>query len=129
MCECSAAKDEKARHGKDKSCHISQCLIALQSEDPDALEQVANGPCACGYPWPTCARPLHAQSLDALAECLNAAEQHVNAISTALGIIRLDPASAMVCQAGQTFQTQVRMTDCSVSARATAELLRSSGNC
>ena len=94
MCPCAGSQ---ARHGKDKSCHIQQCVAALKKEDdPNALYQVAQGPCACGYSWPACARPSHALALDALAECLDKAEQHLSAFSTALSVVRLDPTSPMV---------------------------------
>lgn len=94
MCQCR--EKERSRHGKDRSCNISQCTAAILSEDRDALYQVANRPCACGYAWPSCTGAPHVLALDALAECLYKAEQHVAAFSTALGIIRLDPASAVV---------------------------------
>jgi hypothetical protein len=96
MCPCDPAGSGKTRHGKDKACHISQCVAAVCLNDPEALRQVAQSPCACGYSWPACSRPLHVPALDALAECLEKAGQHVSAFSTALSIVRLDPASAVV---------------------------------
>ncbi|KAK4241638.1 hypothetical protein C8A03DRAFT_30221 [Achaetomium macrosporum] len=102
MCPCDPAGNGNARHGKDKSCNISQCIDAVRSDDCGALYRVAKGPCACGYSWPSCIRPEHAIALDALAECLDKAGQHVSAFSTALGIIRLDPASAVgYCRAAK----------------------------
>ncbi|KAL2175794.1 uncharacterized protein P884DRAFT_205071 [Thermothelomyces heterothallicus CBS 202.75] len=95
LCPCDPAGNGKQRHGKDKSCNISQCMAALKSNDPDALYQVAKGPCTCGYPWPSCSIPTHAVALDALADCLFKAEQHTAALSTALATIRLDPTSAV----------------------------------
>ncbi len=96
MCPCDPAGSGKSRHGKDKACHISQCVAAATSKDPEALRQVARGPCACGYSWPACSRPMHVMAQDALAECLEKADQHVSAFSTALSTVRLDPASAVV---------------------------------
>ncbi len=98
MCPCSANADGgQARHGKDKTCNVHQWVAALDHEDdPDALYLVSQGPCACGYAWPGCAYPLHAVALDALAECLEKAGQHLSAFSTALSIIRLNPISSVV---------------------------------
>lgn len=112
MCECNPVGREKMRHGKDKSCNISQCTAAVQSRDPDALYQVTRGPCTCGYIWQTCTRPLHIQAVDTLAECLEKAKQHISALSTALSIIRLDPASAVVSIIVQREQWQqlIRLT-------------------
>ncbi|KAK3309131.1 uncharacterized protein B0T15DRAFT_509519 [Chaetomium strumarium] len=95
MCPCDPAGSGKTRHDKDKSCNISQCIDAVRSDNPGALYEVAKRPCACGYSWPSCTRIEHAIALDALAECLTKAGQHVSAFSTALSIIRLDPASAV----------------------------------
>ncbi|KAH6844995.1 hypothetical protein B0I37DRAFT_173400 [Chaetomium sp. MPI-CAGE-AT-0009] len=95
MCSCDPAGEGKRRHAKDKSCHISQCMLAVNSDDPYALYEVANGPCTCGYRWPSCTRQLHAVALDALADCLDKAEQYIAAFATALATIRLDPASAV----------------------------------
>jgi hypothetical protein len=129
----AATSNGMARHGKDKACHISQFIAALQSEDPEhpkALCQLASQPCSCGYSWPSCPRILHAVALDALAECLNKADQHVNALSTALGTIRLDPACAVV-----SLLAWVRMGCLSPLAdrlrpdRATAALLASYISC
>ncbi|KAJ4306116.1 hypothetical protein N0V88_000912 [Collariella sp. IMI 366227] len=92
LCPCHAS-DGKARHGKDKSCHISQCITAVQGKERSALYQVAGRPCACGYSWPSCPRQLHALALDALADCLAKADQFVSAFSTGLSIVRLDPVS------------------------------------
>lgn len=100
MCPCDPAGSGKTRHGKDKTCCISQCVAAVKDKDPNALYKVATGPCACGYTWPTCTRPLHVQSLDALAECLEKGEQYVSAFATALSIIRLDPGTAVVSWKG-----------------------------
>ncbi|KAL2018009.1 hypothetical protein VTK56DRAFT_1389 [Thermocarpiscus australiensis] len=94
LCPCEPAGNGKARHGKDKSCHISQCIAAVQG-DPDTLYRVAQSPCACGYSWPSCTQHLHALALDTLAACLQRAEQYVSAFSTALSVIRLDPASPL----------------------------------
>ncbi|KAK0635317.1 hypothetical protein B0T17DRAFT_38050 [Bombardia bombarda] len=90
MCPCSPAS-----HGKDKSCNILQCAAAVKDADPDALYHVARGPCSCGFQWPSCTRPLHIQAVDTLAECLERARHYLAAFSTALGLVRLDPASAV----------------------------------
>ncbi|KAK3328322.1 hypothetical protein B0T19DRAFT_187122 [Cercophora scortea] len=89
QCPCAPAA-----HGKEKSCNISQCTAAVQSSDPDALYNVASGPCRCGFSWPRCTRSVHIEALDTLADCLARTNHYVAAFSTALGIIRLDPASA-----------------------------------
>ncbi len=96
MCSCEPAGGGKTRHGKEKSCHISQCVAAVRHKDPDALYQAAQVPCVCGYSWPACSRRLHMLALDALADCLEKGGQHVSAFSTALGMVRLDPASPVV---------------------------------
>ncbi|GAB1313877.1 hypothetical protein MFIFM68171_04087 [Madurella fahalii] len=130
MCECNPAGREKTRHGKDKSCNISQCAAAVQGRDPDALYQVAKGPCACGYTWPSCTRPLHIQALDALAECLEKAKQHTSALSTALSIIRLDPASAVgYCRVAKIMRYLLKHSQNSDPAvdRSVAVILRDAG--
>lgn len=71
-------------------------MEAVKADDPDALRQVAKGPCTCGYLWPSCSNPLHALALDQLASCLDKAKQYTAALSTALSIVRLDPTSAVV---------------------------------
>jgi hypothetical protein len=96
MCPCDPAGNGKTRHAKDKSCNIAQCVAAIKSKDRDALYEVAKVPCACGFVWPSCSRQLHLLALDALAECLEKAEQFVSAFSTALSMVRLDPTSAVV---------------------------------
>jgi len=68
----------------------------MEEDDLEALDNVAHGPCACGYKWPSCVLPTHALVLDALAECLDKAEQHLSAFSTALSTIRLNSRSAIV---------------------------------
>ncbi|KAL1842012.1 hypothetical protein VTJ49DRAFT_6178 [Mycothermus thermophilus] len=95
MCPCHPHGAAPSRHPKDKSCHISQFLKALENPNLDILYEVAQAPCPCGYIWPSCTRPQHAVALDALAECLDKAGQHVSAFSTALSIVRLDPTSAV----------------------------------
>ncbi|KAK0719567.1 hypothetical protein B0H67DRAFT_573451 [Lasiosphaeris hirsuta] len=90
VCPCSPTT-----HGKDKSCNILQCTVAVRNPDPGALLEVANNPCTCGKRWPSCARSLHTQAADTLVECLEKAKRHVAAFSTALGLIRLNPASPM----------------------------------
>jgi hypothetical protein len=75
--------------------------MAAVKSDPDALYQVTKGPCACGYSWPSCTRPLHVLALDALADCLDKAGQYTGAFSVALATIRLDPASAVVSLDGR----------------------------
>ncbi|KAL2261321.1 hypothetical protein VTK26DRAFT_4393 [Humicola hyalothermophila] len=92
-CRCSPAG--KARHQKDKSCNIQQCLTALRSKNLGALYKVAKNPCVCGYEWPSCDFLPHARALDMLAERLKSSGQYVSALSTALSIIRLDPASCV----------------------------------
>ncbi|SPQ22220.1 818364c0-cff4-44bf-b55e-63408245de96 [Thermothielavioides terrestris] len=135
LCPCMAPSDSAAatsngmaRHGKDKACHISQFIAALQSEDPKhpkALCQLASQPCSCGYSWPSCPRILHAVALDALAECLNKADQHVNALSTALGTIRLDPACAVgYCRAARIIHQLLIAPKHSPAARAMSGLLK-----
>ncbi|KAK4122508.1 hypothetical protein N657DRAFT_622045 [Parathielavia appendiculata] len=105
MCVCDPAGNGKMRHGKDKSCNISQCLAAIKSKDADALYRVSKVPCACGYVWPSCSHQAHLLALDALAECLEKAEQHVSAFSTALTMIRLDPTSAVgYCRGAKVLQ-------------------------
>ena len=96
MCPCEPAGEGKQRHPKDKSCHIAQCMEAVNSGEPFALYEVAQSLCRCGYRWPSCHRQLHAKALDALADCLDKAEQYVAAFAVALATIRLDPASAVV---------------------------------
>ncbi|KXX73115.1 Protein DIA2 [Madurella mycetomatis] len=130
MCECNQAGGEKMRHGKDKSCNISQCAAAVQSRDPDALYQVARGPCSCGYIWQSCTRPLHIQAVDALAGCLGKAEQHISALSTALSIIRLDPASAVgYCRVAKIMRYLLKHSRSSDPAvdRSVALILRETG--
>ena len=100
MASSSSSSSSSSSHGKDKACHISQCVKAVRElkrddGDPDALYCVATSPCSCGFKWPACSLPLHAQAVDTLCECLEKAEKHVAAFSTALGLIRLDPASAI----------------------------------
>ncbi|KAL2264709.1 hypothetical protein VTJ83DRAFT_7219 [Remersonia thermophila] len=95
MCPCHPNGAAPSRHPKDKSCHISQFLKALENPNLDILHEVARTPCPCGYAWPSCTRPQHAVALDTLAECLEKAGQYVSAFSTALSIVRLDPASAI----------------------------------
>ncbi|KAH6649755.1 hypothetical protein F5144DRAFT_635901 [Chaetomium tenue] len=95
MCPCEPAGQGKQRHPKDKSCHIDQCMLAVNSGDPYALFEVAKSPCTCGYRWPSCTHQHHAAALDALANCLDRDAQYVAAFAAALAIIRLDPASAM----------------------------------
>ena len=116
MCACNPAS-----HGKDKSCNISQCILAIQDTDPDALYRVATGPCSCGFVWPSCTRPLHLQAVDTLAECLEKTGHYAPAFSTALGLIRLDPASAIVRDAVCCTWSQV--IDC--IPRVTVELSES----
>ncbi|KAL2131833.1 hypothetical protein VTI74DRAFT_4577 [Chaetomium olivicolor] len=127
MCPCNSATSSANRHGKDKSCNISQCTVAVQSKDSDALYQVASKPCTCGYAWPSCTRPLHAVALDALAVCLVKADQIVSAFSTALSIIRLDPASAVgYCRVAKILRHLLRhpKEPNSVTRRSAAVILR-----
>ncbi|KAK4153205.1 hypothetical protein C8A00DRAFT_43831 [Chaetomidium leptoderma] len=132
MCQCNPAGNGKTRHGKDKSCHISQCIGAVNSKDADALYKVAKIPCACGYSWPSCVRPLHMMALDALAECLDKAEQHTSAISTSLAMIRLDPASAVgYCRGAKILQYLLK--NCSLASgspvnRSVVTILRGDSN-
>jgi hypothetical protein len=95
MCPCHPAGNPPPRHKKDKSCHISHFIQALDNPDPEILFDTAKAPCPCGYVWPSCARQQHALALDALAQCLDQADQLVSAFSTALSIINLDPTSAI----------------------------------
>lgn len=95
MCPCHPAGNPPPRHKKDKSCHISHFIQALDKPDPEILFDTAKAPCPCGYVWPSCARQQHALALDALAQCLEQADQLVSAFSTALSIINLDPTSAI----------------------------------
>lgn len=90
LCPCRPVS-----HGKDKSCNISQCIRAVRESesDPDSLYRIATGPCSCGFKWPSCTRPLHLEAVDALAACLEKSKRYTAAFSTALGLIRLDPAS------------------------------------
>lgn len=106
MCPCSPAS-----HGKDKSCNISQCIAAVRGSDsdPDSLYRVAIGPCSCGFKWPSCTRPLHLEAVDTLAACLEKAKRYTAAFSTALGLIRLDPASAIgYCRVAKIIRYLVR---------------------
>ena len=96
MCPCHPAANQQAAHQKDTTCSISQCIVAVKSDDADALDKAVRGPCACGYSWPTCTHSLHALALDAQAERLEKMERYVGAFSTALALVRLDPASAVV---------------------------------
>jgi hypothetical protein len=128
MCPCEPAGEGKQRHAKDKSCHIAQCMGAVNSDEPFALYEVAQGLCTCGYRWPSCGRQLHAKALDALADCLDKAEQYVAAFATALAIIRLDPASAVVSIMGIRRRGRLLLTDgLTRSDRGTAVVPESSG--
>ena len=70
--------------------------MAVQSPDPDALYHAVRTACPCGFAWPSCPQSLHAQAVDEMAECLERTKRYAAAFSTALGLIRLDPASPMV---------------------------------
>jgi hypothetical protein len=96
MCPCNPAANQQTTHQKDTTCNISQCIAAVKSDDDDALDKAVRGPCGCGYSWPTCTRLLHALALDAQAERLEKMERYVGAFSSALALVRLDPASAVV---------------------------------
>ncbi|KAK3904146.1 hypothetical protein C8A05DRAFT_42725 [Staphylotrichum tortipilum] len=134
MCPCSpSGAGTQARHGKDKSCHIQQCVTALKKEDhPDALYQVAKCPCACGYSWPACPRLSHASALDTLVECLDKAEQHLSAFSTALSVIRLDPTSAIgYCRTAKMLQNMHKNSSASsdtAMGRAQAAIIKGYGS-
>ena len=83
-------------HGKNKACHISQCVTAVSGQDPDALYRTAKKPCPCGFVWPECTDLVHIRSVDCLAAVLSEQEKHTAAFSTALGLIRLDPTHPIV---------------------------------
>ncbi|KAK4104314.1 hypothetical protein N658DRAFT_493816 [Parathielavia hyrcaniae] len=120
MCACDPAGNGKARHPKDKSCNISQCVAAVKSKDANALFDVTKVPCVCGYVWPSCSHELHLVALDALAECLEKAEQYVSAFSTALSMVRLDPTSAMgYCRGAKVLQYLLK--NCSQQANSAAD--------
>ncbi|KAL2157110.1 hypothetical protein VTH06DRAFT_7025 [Thermothelomyces fergusii] len=124
LCPCEPAGNGKQRHGKDKSCNISQCMAAVKSHDPDALYQVARGPCACGYSWPSCSIPMHAVALDGLADCLFRAEQYTAALSTALATIRLDPTSAVgYCRGAKILRYLLKNTSTTQAKPAEARLV------
>ncbi|KAK4144316.1 uncharacterized protein C8A04DRAFT_11618 [Dichotomopilus funicola] len=109
ICPCDPEGQGKQRHGKDKSCHIIQCMEAVKTNDPAALRQVAECPCTCGYPWPSCNNPQHALALDQLANCLDKAKQYTAALSTALSTVRLDPTSAVgYCRGGRILRYLLR---------------------
>ncbi|KAK3325226.1 hypothetical protein B0H66DRAFT_114780 [Apodospora peruviana] len=90
MCPCTPTS-----HGKDKSCNILQCIRALRDPDPESLWRMVAGPCSCGFVWPSCTNPLHLEAVDILANCLEKTKHYAAAFSTALGLVRLDPASAI----------------------------------
>jgi hypothetical protein len=126
MCPCNPAASQQTAHQKDTTCSISQCIAAVKSDDTDALDEAVRGPCACGYSWPTCTRPLHALALDAQAERLEKIERYVGAFSTALALVRLDPASAVVSTMAHPSTSLHRLTRCN---RATAVPRGSSLTC
>ncbi|KAK1750616.1 hypothetical protein QBC47DRAFT_393890 [Echria macrotheca] len=92
LCACSPSSN---KHPKDKSCNILQCIKAVNSPSIDALRIVTTGPCTCGTIWPACTAPLHAEAVDELAGCLEKAGKWEAALSVALGLVRLDFASAI----------------------------------
>ncbi|KAK3370288.1 hypothetical protein B0H63DRAFT_486672 [Podospora didyma] len=121
LCPC-----EPDTHGKDKSCNILQCITAVQDSDPDALYNVVQGPCSCGFEWPSCTYPRHIETLDTMAECLEGAQAHVAAFSTALGLIRLDPASPVgYCRIAKIIRYLVRRSGSDTkAAKCLAVVLR-----
>ncbi|KAK4164820.1 hypothetical protein QBC43DRAFT_236180 [Cladorrhinum sp. PSN259] len=90
--QCTGCTD-KRRHPKDKTCHVRQCAVAIHSEDPDALSNIAPK-CSCGFSWPQCSAPDHIEAVDLLADALQQDQQWLQALAAALGLIRLDPTSA-----------------------------------
>ncbi|KAK3360259.1 hypothetical protein B0T25DRAFT_125884 [Lasiosphaeria hispida] len=121
VCPCSPTT-----HGKDKSCNIFQCTLAVRSTDPGALFEVANSSCSCGKRWPSCTRSLHIQAVDTLTECLEKAKRHVAAFSTALGLIRLDPTSPVgYCRVARIIRYLLKSSQTDAdAARSLAVLVR-----
>ncbi|KAK3403193.1 hypothetical protein B0T20DRAFT_400264 [Sordaria brevicollis] len=99
-------------HGPNKACHISQCVAAVYEESPDALYRAAREPCPCGFVWPSCTDVFHICGLDHLAYSLDKEGKHVAAFSTALGLIRLDPAHPMgYCRAAKILRGLTKKQD------------------
>lgn len=96
FCSCNKGNTKQVRHGKDKSCHLKQFVNGVRSKDLDAIYDVANSPCSCGFAWPSCSSPKHLEAIDLLTESLETEGHYVSAITTGLGIIRLRPISAAV---------------------------------
>ncbi|ESA42542.1 hypothetical protein NCU10476 [Neurospora crassa OR74A] len=114
-------------HGNNKACHISQCVTAVYEESPDALHRAATEPCSCGFVWPSCTDLFHIRAVDSLADSLDKQEKHVAAFSTALGLIRLDPAHPIgYCRVARLLRNLTKNKDKQTSALALTTILRDS---
>ncbi|CCC11278.1 unnamed protein product [Sordaria macrospora k-hell] len=122
LCPCKPGS-----HGNNKACHISQCVTAVYEESPDALYRAAKEPCPCGFVWPSCIDLFHIRAVDALADSLDKQEKHVAAFSTALGLIRLDPAHPIgYCRVARILRNLTKNKDQQTAALALTTLLRDS---
>ncbi|KAK4679036.1 hypothetical protein QC764_200640 [Podospora pseudoanserina] len=110
FCSCNKGNTKQLRHGKDKSCHLKQFVNGVRSKDLDAIYDVANSPCSCGFAWPSCSSPKHLEAIDLLTESLETEGHYVSAITTGLGIIRLRPISAAgYCRVAKTIRLILKL--------------------
>ena len=79
-----------------RTCNIVECVTAVQGDDLGALSALHENPCSCGFDWSACEQPLHAETVDKLAECLEEATLYTRAIQAGFYLVRLDPASPVV---------------------------------
>ena len=79
-----------------RTCNIAECVAAVQGDDLGALSALHDNPCSCGFAWSACEQPLHAETVDKLAECLEEAALYTRAIQAGFYLVRLDPASPVV---------------------------------
>ncbi|KAJ4419034.1 hypothetical protein N0V85_001206 [Neurospora sp. IMI 360204] len=94
---------------------------------PDALYRAAKEPCPCGFVWPSCTDLFHIRAVDSLADSLDKQEKHVAAFSTALGLIRLDPAHPIgYCRVARVLRNLTKNKDKQTAALALTTILRDS---